>query len=63
MKKPQSKSQKNFMWIWIVGAIIVVLVIIAFIMNKTVKSNCESAVIDYQQLAKTFEIQDKTVNN
>ncbi len=32
-------------------------------MNKTVKSNCESAVIDYQKLAKTFEIQDKTVNN
>jgi hypothetical protein len=32
-------------------------------MNKTIKSDCEKAVISYQKLAKTFEIQDKTVSN
>lgn len=32
-------------------------------MNKTIKSDCEKAVISYQNLAKTFEIQEKTVNN
>ena len=32
-------------------------------MNKTIKSDCEKAVISYQKLAKTFEIQDKSVSN
>jgi hypothetical protein len=30
-------------------------------MNKTVKSDCEKAVLDYHQLAKNFEIQEKSV--
>lgn len=32
-------------------------------MNKTIKSDCEKAVISYQNLAKTFEIQEKAVIN
>lgn len=32
-------------------------------MNKTIKSDCEKAVVSYQNLAKTFEIQDKSVIN
>ena len=30
-------------------------------MNKTIKSDCEKAVLDYQKLAKNFEVQPKSV--
>jgi len=32
-------------------------------MNKTIKSDCEKAVAAYNKTAKTFQIQDKAVNN
>ncbi len=61
MTKSQIKTKKNLTWIiWI---IVIILVLFLFVMNKTVKSNCEKAVANYHKLTKTFEIQETAVNN
>lgn len=59
MKKIQFKTHKNL--IPIAWAIIIILIILLFTMNKTIKSDCEKAVLDYQKLAKNFEVQPKSV--
>jgi len=61
MTKSQTKTKKNLTWIiWI---IVIILVLFLFVMNKTVKSNCEKAVANYHKLTKTFQVQETAVNN
>jgi len=61
MKKTPIKTKKNLIRvIWAIG---IILVIILFTMNKTIKSDCEKAVANYQKTAKSFQIQDKSVAN
>ncbi len=59
MKKSQLLPNKNL--ITIAGVIIIILIILLFTMNKTIKSDCEKAVLDYQNLAKNLEVQEKSV--
>lgn len=61
MKKTHIKTTKNLTRI--VWVIVIALVIVLFTMNKTIKSDCEKAVANYHKLAKTIEIQDKSVAN
>ena len=61
MEKTHLKFKKNSTRV--IGIIVIILVIILFSMNKTIKSACEKAVSDYHKQAKSFQIWDKSVAN
>lgn len=56
MKKVKKINQKLFnKLIRIIPSVIIILIIIFFVMNKTIKSSCEKAVTNYLENAQNFE--------